>query len=191
VVVEHFEIRENGGEKRYDGSMLRHLRIAVTALSLTACLQLIALWVRSYGRREHIAVRASNTVALSAVSLQGQIIFVGDIQPVDRRPGLIAWTAETEQVTGWNLRWLGEPIERAKWGVGIQRLSLGIVGVSVQLPHWLLLLVLSTIAAAPWIHWSKRFSLRTLLIAMTLVAVVLGIVALLSQAGFLVRGAVG
>ncbi|MCI0334640.1 MAG: hypothetical protein L0228_15595 [Planctomycetes bacterium] len=32
-------------------------------------------------------------------------------------------------------------------------------------------------AAAPWIRWSKRFSLRTLLIATTLIAVLLGIVA--------------
>ena len=28
--------------------MLKYLRIAVTALSLTACVLLIALWVRSY-----------------------------------------------------------------------------------------------------------------------------------------------
>jgi hypothetical protein len=29
-------------------AMLKYLRIAVTALSLTACLLLVALWVRSY-----------------------------------------------------------------------------------------------------------------------------------------------
>ena len=37
-------------------------------------------------------------------------------------------------------------------------------------------LVSATIAAAPWIRWSKRFTLRTLLIATTLVAVVLGVI---------------
>jgi hypothetical protein len=31
-----------------------------------------------------------------------------------------------------------------------------------------------SLAGLPWIHWSNRFSVRTLLIAMTLVAVVLG-----------------
>ena len=30
--------------------MLKYLRIAVTALSLTACVLLIALWLRSYGQ---------------------------------------------------------------------------------------------------------------------------------------------
>lgn len=44
-------------------------------------------------------------------------------------------------------------------------------------PHWLLLLLAATISAMPWIKW--RFSLRTLLIATTLVAVGLGIVVML------------
>ena len=35
--------------------MLKYLRIAVTALSLTACVLLIALWVRSYWSRDLIA----------------------------------------------------------------------------------------------------------------------------------------
>jgi hypothetical protein len=38
-------------------------------------------------------------------------------------------------------------------------------------PHWLLLLFATTLAATPWIKW--RFSLRTLLIATALVAVAL------------------
>jgi hypothetical protein len=42
-------------------------------------------------------------------------------------------------------------------------------------PCWLLVLASMALAACPWIHWSNRFSLRTLLIAMTLVAVALGI----------------
>src|SRR3977135_2369552 len=36
------------------------------------------------------------------------------------------------------------------------------------------------VAALPWIRWSKRFSLRTALIATTLVAVGLGLIVLLS-----------
>jgi hypothetical protein len=44
---------------------------------------------------------------------------------------------------------------------------------------WCLVLVLATLATLPWlqkIRWSKRFTTRTLLIATTLVAVVLGVV---------------
>src|SRR3954452_21233117 len=40
---------------------------------------------------------------------------------------------------------------------------------------WLFALVAFAFAAAPWIRCSNRFSLRTLLIAMTVVAVVLGV----------------
>ncbi len=153
--------------------MLKYLRIGITALSLTACVLLLVLWARSYGRREYMAFRASNTVAISAVSHQSRIVFVADVQPVDRRPGLAAWMAETEHVTGWNLRWLGEPIHRAKWGGSIQRLSLGGIGVSIQTPHWLLALVLGAIAACTSSKRPYRFSLRTLLIASTLVGVAL------------------
>jgi hypothetical protein len=42
------------------------------------------------------------------------------------------------------------------------------------LPYWLCSLITATIAGAPWI--SFRFSLRTLLIATTLIAVVLGLI---------------
>ena len=44
----------------------------------------------------------------------------------------------------------------------------------IAMPHWLPALLLAISAAAPWIRWKRQYSLRTLLIAMTLVAVVLG-----------------
>jgi hypothetical protein len=40
-------------------------------------------------------------------------------------------------------------------------------------PHWFLLMLAAGLAAAPWLRY--RFSLRTLLIATTLVAVVLSL----------------
>jgi hypothetical protein len=45
---------------------------------------------------------------------------------------------------------------------------------AIYLPDWFAILTVSALSAVPWIRWSKRFSLRTLLIATTLVAVVLG-----------------
>jgi hypothetical protein len=50
-------------------------------------------------------------------------------------------------------------------------------GVRVILPYWCLALTSIAFAIAPWISAFKcRFSLRTLLIATTLVAVVLGLI---------------
>jgi hypothetical protein len=48
-------------------------------------------------------------------------------------------------------------------------------GKGLILPHWLPVLVATAFGALPWLTW--RFSLRTLLIATTLVAVALGLVA--------------
>src|SRR5262245_52831345 len=45
----------------------------------------------------------------------------------------------------------------------------------VAAPHWFITTVLTVIAAAPWL--SYRFSLRTLLIATTAIAVLLGLIA--------------
>ena len=53
----------------------------------------------------------------------------------------------------------------------------GITGstfTAIGLPHWFALVVVALLATSPWL--SYRFSLRTLLIATTLVAVVLGLI---------------
>jgi hypothetical protein len=49
----------------------------------------------------------------------------------------------------------------------------------VRIPDWFLILVVAIGIASPWFPWT--FSLRTLLIATTLIAVVLGLAALSVQ----------
>ncbi len=48
-------------------------------------------------------------------------------------------------------------------------------GVNIIAPYWFLVPAAWLLAAAPWIRWSTRFSLRALMIATTLVAIALGI----------------
>jgi hypothetical protein len=43
-------------------------------------------------------------------------------------------------------------------------------------PDWFAILFCAILGGTTWIRWPKRFSLRTLLIATTLVAVVLGLI---------------
>jgi hypothetical protein len=50
----------------------------------------------------------------------------------------------------------------------------GLWSNSSGMPIWFLIVLTSALATVPWIRW--RFSLRTLLIATTLVAVVLGLI---------------
>jgi hypothetical protein len=40
-------------------------------------------------------------------------------------------------------------------------------GANITVPHWFAAILTCALSAIPWIHWSKRFSLRTLLIATT------------------------
>jgi hypothetical protein len=53
----------------------------------------------------------------------------------------------------------------------------------VAAPMWLLTLMPICLSMAPWLRWSRRFRLRTLLIATTLVAVVLGLIVWMSRTG--------
>jgi hypothetical protein len=49
-------------------------------------------------------------------------------------------------------------------------------GVACELPYWMLVILASAVGFMPWMRWSKRFSLRTLLVATAIVAVVLGLI---------------
>jgi hypothetical protein len=52
---------------------------------------------------------------------------------------------------------------------------------TISVPYWFALLSCIAIGAASWAQWSKRFSLRTLLIGITLVAMLLGLIVWLSK----------
>jgi hypothetical protein len=45
---------------------------------------------------------------------------------------------------------------------------------TVQIPHWFFVFVGLLTAIGPWVPWSLHFSLRTLLIIMTIAAITLG-----------------
>src|SRR5687768_4398760 len=53
---------------------VRFLRIAVTALSLTACVLLIALWVRSYSRYDYAKLGVPRFCHAVAWSVDGTLI---------------------------------------------------------------------------------------------------------------------
>jgi hypothetical protein len=135
-------------------AMRKYLRIAVTALCLTACLLLVALWVRSYWVFSQ-AQWVSGSRSIRFRSYQGEfgaaIHYPNAAKPV------------FETTYG---RW---------WGVGTwHTFEKGWQGSTYFI--WPVLLSLFC-AAAPWFPWSKRFGIRTLLIAMTLAAAVLGAIA--------------
>jgi hypothetical protein len=148
--------------------VLKYLRIAVTALSLTACVLLVALWVRSYRWLDNVNVSTAGTTALH--SFDGAIGFVYSGR--SSSPGVTSVSAKElrpltektsgEKTTNWYFDW-------------------NRTGTAVRCPHWFVTLLLGIFAAVPWLHWNKRFSLRTLLIATTLVAVGLGLIVVVGR----------
>jgi hypothetical protein len=145
----------------------RKLRIAWSVTCGIACVLLIVLWVRSYTRRDRWETPANSTT-VSVESTLGRV-------SVFHAPGDGTWT--------WHKS--TEPDDTYLFGAEKEQAwHTGFAGFAVyttfghrtfRVPHWFFVLVSALAAAAPWIRW--RFSLRTLLVAATLVAVVLGLVA--------------
>jgi hypothetical protein len=140
--------------------ILRFFRIAVTALCLTACVLLVALWVRSYWWVNQAQYVISSTKAFVVISAGGEIaVAIHELrQPIKSSfytARLESGEAERWQHQSWRLSILRPPRE-------------------IQVPIWFVATVLVLAGALPWIPW--RFSLRTLLIATALVAVTLGFI---------------
>jgi hypothetical protein len=138
----------------------RKLRIAFSATCLIACVLLIVLWVRSYWYAEVIRYPLLGKWDLSGIgTMRGALVIVvmTDARPANpKREYRLLPVRETMPIT-WTPRRIPSSYR-----------------IEFLIPIWLIVLPLSTLSAAPWIRW--RFSLRTLLIATTLVAVVLGVV---------------
>jgi hypothetical protein len=152
--------------------MLKYLRIAVTALCLTACVLLVALWVRSYWRADMLEGFAQNQLVFGIFAERGLIacawrnsplaIFEVEIWHVD-----VSGVGHTEPLPG---------ILGFSYGQLIPWLT------TVTVPIWFIVMAMSTTAIVPWIRSIRRsFSLRTLLIATTLVAVALAAIVIAAR----------
>lgn len=146
----------------------RKLRITWSVLCAIVCVLSIVLWVRSYWH--------------------------GDV--IEIRKGGDRWLVGSGQ--GWFLAGgaaLSEPSEKLNWWFSSHRPSRIMISEETRVlgfqpmhnvgdvtfsgPYWICLLVATLLgrwSASPWIYGAKRFSLRTLLIAITLVAMVLGMI---------------
>jgi hypothetical protein len=140
--------------------MPKTLRIAVTAPCLTACLLLVVLWVQGYWRTQSIKLRKpplgcsvwSGRGAI-AVSFSNHIRvnesdrFVYETYPIGRdRTTLLGFDYQPGSSISW----------------------------TIFIPNWFTIGLIGVLGAISWIPW--RFSLRTLLVVTTLVAVGLGVV---------------
>ena len=150
---------------------LRYFRITWTVFCVIACVLLIALWVRSYEHYEQITNSRGECIV---ESWRGRLwIFSGPLRSLGN--GLHTFSLSGSEYEDISQRLKMRPLDT--FGFNAQVTPIGIC-----FPHWFASSVLLAFAALPWIrHLKWRFSLQTLLIATTLVAVVLGLIVWLSR----------
>jgi hypothetical protein len=120
---------------------------------------LIGLWVRSDEWHDAFWRTNANNNVTGMSSSAGTIV----IETLQLAPGTDS--------AGWHFR--TQPADKKYQGfMWKSSVAYNLVGI----PTWFLLILSVALAVPPWIHWSSRFSLRTLLIATTLVAVGLGLI---------------
>jgi hypothetical protein len=148
------------------GMKYRKLRIAWSVAWGIAALLLIALWVTSYSRGFAYDGPLGQKHCLVLYSKYGQFAIWIPINggPGPVKPLFIMAPDDTYKITSM----MGQALEPQTFGIPDAD--------TVVCAYWIPTLLASVIGVAPWVRWPNRFSLRTLLIATTLVAVVLGLI---------------
>jgi hypothetical protein len=139
----------------------RKLRIAWSVMWSLLAVLLVVLWVRSYWQAGCFGCQSRPSFFIH--SQRGQLTYMSGL-PERVRLGFL------RDSTFFDATRVSPP---PVWGFGAAT-SGGIISL-LFLPYWPVVLLASTLAVLgvlPWLRW--RFSLRTVLIAMTLVALVLG-----------------
>jgi len=154
----------------------RKLRIAFSATCLIACLLLIVLWVRSYWKSDEIRyISFAKGHIYSSYSSYGVLTLSygtdARFQSLGRRP---RWRISSQ---GHDYPGLSEEAKtNARKGESKQFLWSNRLpsSFSAKAPYWLITLLIVASGVVPLLRW--RFSLRTLLITITLLAIMLGVI---------------
>ncbi len=152
----------------------RKLRIAWSVACGIAAVLLVALWVRSCWTVDKVNVPLLNSWNVMIGSLPG--VCGGELY---KRYGVgFGWGTETSDEARRHIPQSESSLSSGIWGRFAYVYERG---PGVILPDWFLIGVAVVLSGAPWLRWTNRFSRRTLLIATTLVAVGLGLIASLSS----------
>jgi hypothetical protein len=157
------------------------LRIATSAVCLIACALLIALWVRSYVYADLVMVRLTSTSRLYFQSSRGELRL--PLKGSDHNELFdLPWRFSSTSVK--RIDEVEELLNKASGASKpVTRIAprFGVMNDSLVMPHWFPILVSGVSAAILGIARPFRFTLRTLLIATTLVAVVLWLIVAMSR----------
>jgi hypothetical protein len=154
--------------------LIRRLRIAVSMFFAVVAVALCVLWVRSYEWRDNLY---SNFFPLTVMisSQQGRCAFVAFAGGTGDKKSIFA--TNSWQLTNY-MRYRKEffPFDHdSNRKLGFDCYYRGVDYWGVFSPHWFLAFAAAVGVGLAWKPISTRFSLRTLLVVTTLVAVVLAL----------------
>ena len=139
---------------------------------------LIGLWVRSYWWGDAIAGATPQRSYWFHSDCGCLMLNMVERSQIPRRWSYISGSSSHGIGGGYG------PPPIAKPQFSSQNTSLGYVTI-LSLPIWIAVICMSLVGCAPWLFafpWSKQFSLRTLLIFITLVGTVLGLIMYFARA---------
>lgn len=157
------------------GPDFKKLRIASSVMCGVFCLLLIVLWDRSYWWYDnaHCPLRSPRMLIMN--SFGGRLSFYAG-KRIDYRSGWFpsGWGTDSTPVRNIAPSSLKRP--KSYWGYNNDH-----YGCFILFPHWFPALVMGALMAGFGIRPPYRFSLRTLLIVMTLFALLLGLIVYASR----------
>jgi hypothetical protein len=160
------------------------LRIAMSVVCLIPCCLLIGLWVRSYSYQDVLHLDFGVSLIFRVFSREGVVNFspwvVSRPRPSPMQSDFMfaqrpVWQADIDEANARRRDPSRRLPNRRPWRYFKYDFPTGDVEHDIFVPYWFLALMASTLVAVPWLPWSCRFSLRSVLLATTLVAAVLGL----------------
>jgi hypothetical protein len=149
----------------------RSLRIAWSVMLGIPCLLLIAMWVRSYWWTDIVRGPLPAAYGFNLASIQGEVGFCAFESTIPD----FALVSDAYVPPANDGQLFAHPIANPNLGFTFGPQPLGFMVVA---PYWFWFDLCAVMAIGPWMRW--RFSARKLLIAVTIVAIQLGLAAYLS-----------
>ena len=153
--------------------MLRRLRIAASVFFAIACVALMGMWVRSYSSWDQIRGRISAYYGFAVYTRPGRLALVERGQAWQEWSWELSSGLNRDRMDNDSLSAVIMPLN----GLGFAATPFTKDFHSLQFPFWFLVLTSGSLAMVFRAGWPMRFTLRSLFIATTFLAVVLGMIA--------------
>ena len=148
--------------------VLRIARITWTVGCLTAAMLLCVVWVRSYSWLDAAMIHVTNNYMLGVATCQrGLAVATG---PVPKVPRILAFEVQSVSLDDPSI--IGLDVEHV--------LKTGAYGRYLIVPYAVLGFIVGLLTVTPWLPL-RHFSLRTLVLGVTLGSILLGLVAWASR----------